>query len=90
MTAGAAPHWRPRLAPAVTLRHDRVRGTDLLVMPERVVVLTGQAGTVLGLCDGERDVRRIVGDLGARFPGSPVATDVPVFLGRMRAEGWLR
>ncbi|UXY31792.1 pyrroloquinoline quinone biosynthesis peptide chaperone PqqD [Streptomyces sp. HUAS TT20] len=90
MTAEAPPHWRPGLAPAVLLRHDRVRGTDLLVMPERVVVLTGQAGTVLGLCDGERDVRRIVEVLGARFPGSPVATDVAVFLGRMRAEGWLR
>nr|WP_235455551.1 pyrroloquinoline quinone biosynthesis peptide chaperone PqqD [Streptomyces olivochromogenes] len=90
MTAGAAPNWRPRLSPAVVLRHDRVRGTDLLVMPERVVVLTGQAGTVLGLCDGARDVRRIIGELGTRFPGAPVATDVPAFLDRMRAEGWLR
>jgi len=90
VTAGAAPDWRPRLAPAVVLRHDRVRGADLLVMPERVVVLTGHAGTILGLCDGERDVRRIVGELAARFPGSPAATDAPVFLVRMRAEGWLR
>ncbi|MBA4860973.1 pyrroloquinoline quinone biosynthesis peptide chaperone PqqD [Streptomyces sp. PSKA54] len=82
--------WRPRLAPAIVLRHDRVRGADLLVMPERVVVLAGRAAAVLGLCDGERDVRRIVGELASRFPGAPVAADVPVFLRRLRAEGWLR
>jgi pyrroloquinoline quinone biosynthesis protein D len=86
----AEPQWRPRLAPAIVLRHDRVRDADLLVMPERVVVLAGRAGAVLGLCDGERDVSRIVGELAARFPGAPVAADVPVFLRRMRAEGWLR
>ena len=82
--------WRPRLALAVALRHDRVRGADLLVMPERVVVLEGHAGSVVGLCDGERDVSRIVGELAARFPGAPVAADVPVFLDRLRVEGWLR
>ncbi|GAA3377335.1 hypothetical protein GCM10020367_52620 [Streptomyces sannanensis] len=94
MTAGpdrdAGPGWRPRLAPAVVLRHDRVRNTDLLVMPERVVVLSGRAGDIVGLCDGERDVHRIVGELTERFPGAEVAEDVPDFLGRLRSEGWLR
>ncbi|MER5178791.1 pyrroloquinoline quinone biosynthesis peptide chaperone PqqD [Streptomyces sp. NPDC002896] len=85
----AEEQWRPRLAPAIVLRHDRVRGVDLLVMPERVVVLSGRAAAVLALCDGERDVRGIVGELAARFPGAPVATDVPAFLQRLRAEGWL-
>lgn len=84
------PTWRPALVPAVVLRYDRVRATDLLVMPERVVVLRGHAGEILRLCDGEREVRRIVDDLAARFPGGPVATDVPAFLLRLRAEGWLR
>lgn len=84
------PEWHPRLAPGVVLRYDRTRDTDLLVMPERVAVLTGHAGTVLGLCDGERDVCRIIDDLAARFPGAAVAVDVPEFLYRLRAEGWLR
>ncbi|MFE5810128.1 pyrroloquinoline quinone biosynthesis peptide chaperone PqqD [Streptomyces sp. NPDC056491] len=86
----AEPRWRPRLARAVFLRYDKVRGTDLLMMPERVVVLRGQAGDVLRLCDGERDVPRIVGELAARFPVAPVTADVPEFLDRMRVEGWLR
>ncbi|MEU0371157.1 pyrroloquinoline quinone biosynthesis peptide chaperone PqqD [Streptomyces sp. NPDC006283] len=94
MTAAPAqqgePRWCPVLAPAVVLRHDRVRGTDLLVMPERVVVLQGRAGDILRLCDGGREVRGIVDVLQNRFPEGPVATDVPAFLRRLRDEGWLR
>lgn len=90
MTAAAQADWRPALAPAIALRHDRVRDTDLLVLPERVVVLQGRAGTVVGLCDGSRTVRGIVNELAARFPGAPVAAEVPLFLDRLRREGWLR
>lgn len=82
--------WRPALAPAVRLRHDRVRDVDLLVLPERVVVLRGTAGTVLRLCDGARDLDAIVAELAERFPGAPVGTEVPAFLDRMHEEGWLR
>ncbi|MDH6626496.1 pyrroloquinoline quinone biosynthesis protein D [Streptomyces sp. LBL] len=82
--------WQPALARSVVLRHDRVRRTDLLVLPERVVVLNGRAADVLRLCDGHRQVGEIVDELTARFPGAPVADDVPRFLDRVREEGWLR
>ncbi|MFD9872022.1 pyrroloquinoline quinone biosynthesis peptide chaperone PqqD [Streptomyces niveus] len=82
--------WRPVLSRSVVLRHDRVRDTDLLVLPERVVVLRGSAGSVLRLCDGANDVGTIVATLTERHPGAPVADDVPLFLGRLRAEGWLK
>ncbi|MEU0068862.1 pyrroloquinoline quinone biosynthesis peptide chaperone PqqD [Streptomyces sp. NPDC006332] len=72
------------------LRHDRVRGADLLVLPERVVVLEGHAAQVVGLCDGTRTVRGIVDELSERHPGAPVATEVPVFLDRLHQEGWLK
>ncbi|MFF4584960.1 pyrroloquinoline quinone biosynthesis peptide chaperone PqqD [Streptomyces sp. NPDC001388] len=71
------------------LRHDQVRGADLLVLPERVVVLEGHAGQIVGLCDGTRTVPGIVDELAARHPGAPVATEVPAFLDRLRREGWL-
>ncbi|MEV0931904.1 pyrroloquinoline quinone biosynthesis peptide chaperone PqqD [Streptomyces phaeochromogenes] len=90
--ADAGP-WTPALSRSVMLRHDRVRGTDLLLMPERVVVLRGSAGAVLRLCDGRREVAAIVAELAERFPdesGASVATEVPQFLGRMREEGWIR
>jgi pyrroloquinoline quinone biosynthesis protein D len=87
--AAAVSDWRPAPAPAILRRHDPARGVDLLILPERVVVLTGRAGTVVDLCDGTRSVGDIVGELAARFPGAPVATDVPPFLERLREEGWL-
>ncbi|MGW2562349.1 pyrroloquinoline quinone biosynthesis peptide chaperone PqqD [Streptomyces sp. NPDC001514] len=82
--------WKPVLVRSVMLRYDRVRGTDLLVLPERVVVLRGNAGSVVRLCDGERDIDAIVAELAARHPGAPVADEVPAFLGRLKEEGWLR
>ena len=89
-TAGRDGQWRPFLAPALMRRHDPVRGVDLLVLPERVVVLEGHAGQVVGLCDGTRTVGEIVGELARRHPGAPVAAEVPVFLDRLLQEGWLR
>ncbi|MFF3935562.1 pyrroloquinoline quinone biosynthesis peptide chaperone PqqD [Streptomyces phaeofaciens] len=89
MTAVPGDTWRPALAPALMLRHDRVRDTDLLVLPERVVVLEGHAGHVVGLCDGTRTVPGIVDTLAERYPGAPVAGEVPPFLDRLRREGWL-
>ncbi|MGW0735640.1 pyrroloquinoline quinone biosynthesis peptide chaperone PqqD [Streptomyces sp. NPDC002851] len=82
--------WRPALARAVLLRPDRVRGDDLLVLPERVVVLHGSAGAVLRLCDGRRDVAGIVAELARRHPGAPVGAEVPQFLEQLREQGWLR
>lgn len=93
----AAPHaaaWRPALARGVVLRYDRVRGADLLLLPERVVVLDGSAGAVLRLCDGVRDVDAVVAELAVRHsaatPAAPIAVEVPEFLARLRKEGWLR
>ncbi|WP_406302103.1 pyrroloquinoline quinone biosynthesis peptide chaperone PqqD [Streptomyces sp. NBC_00885] len=82
--------WKPVLSRSVVFRHDRVRGADLLVLPERVVVLQGNAGSIVRLCDGVRDVGAIVAELAEQHPGAPVAEEVPEFLGRLRKEGWLK
>ena len=81
--------WRPVLSLGIVLRHDRVRDADLLLLPERVVVLHGSGGQVVRLCDGTRAVEDIVTELGERHPGAPVAAEVPAFLAVLRKEGWL-
>ncbi|MFE5819651.1 pyrroloquinoline quinone biosynthesis peptide chaperone PqqD [Streptomyces sp. NPDC056479] len=90
MSAPGSTDWRPALAPAIVRRHDPVRDADLLLLPERVGVLRGSAAAVVGLCDGTREVGDIVDELATRFPGAPVATEVPPFLHRLREQGWLR
>jgi len=75
---------------SIVLRHDSVRGTDVLVMPERVVVLNRTAAEILALCDGSRTVAEIVAVLEQRYPGSPAGERVPTFLDRVRTAGWLR
>ncbi|QFR01590.1 pyrroloquinoline quinone biosynthesis peptide chaperone PqqD [Streptomyces phaeolivaceus] len=91
--------WRPRVLPAAVLRHDRVRGADVLLLPERVVVLHGSGRAVLELCDGSRTVDEIAArlsagadtDIGAGAGGeSRVRHEVTSFLHRLRTEGCLR
>ncbi|RFS81774.1 pyrroloquinoline quinone biosynthesis peptide chaperone PqqD [Actinomadura spongiicola] len=82
--------WRPALDRSVMLRYDRVRDADLLLMPERAVRLSGTGGRILRLCDGSRTVADIVTELGRSYPDAPLADEVPAFLDRIRAEGWLR
>jgi pyrroloquinoline quinone biosynthesis protein D len=86
----AVPEWRPALAGSIVLRHDTVGDTDVLVMPERVVVLNDQAGQILRLCDGSRTESDITRELAERFPGAAIGDDVGEFLERVRKEGWLR
>lgn len=90
MTADTTEAWCPRRAPSVLLRHDRTRGKDVLLMPERVVVLEGSARSVLELCDGTRTVAGIAVELSRRFPGPSVESDVRTFVARVRKEGWIR
>ncbi|WP_113704007.1 pyrroloquinoline quinone biosynthesis peptide chaperone PqqD [Nonomuraea lactucae] len=81
--------WQPALARSALLRRDPVRQADLLIVPERIVVLNEEAAAIVALCDGERTVAGIVAGVLARFPGGTEA-DVVEFLDRIRAEGWLR
>ncbi|RBQ19670.1 pyrroloquinoline quinone biosynthesis peptide chaperone PqqD [Spongiactinospora rosea] len=83
------PDWRPRLKRAIVLRHDPVRDQELLVMPERIVVLNDEAAAVVRLCDGERTVGDIVTELSGTWPADAVADDVSGFLARIRDEGWV-
>ena len=82
--------WRPALTRSVVLRYDRVREAELLLMPERAVLLSAEGGRIVRLCDGRRTLGEIIAELAAAYPDAPLAHDVPAFLARVRAEGWLR
>ncbi|GAA0950286.1 pyrroloquinoline quinone biosynthesis peptide chaperone PqqD [Nonomuraea longicatena] len=77
--------WRPELSRSAVLRHCPIREAELLIVPERIVVLNDEAAEIVALCDGDRTVAEIV----AEFPPEAGA-DVTEFLEKVRAEGWLR
>ena len=78
---------RPRLATGARLRYDEVREEHLLLIPEGVVKLNPTAAEVLGLCDGERSVDDIAGELSARYDGADVRDDVLELVDAMSQKG---
>ncbi|OLL71743.1 hypothetical protein Ae168Ps1_0117 [Pseudonocardia sp. Ae168_Ps1] len=70
------------------LKHDRVRGVELLLLPERVVVLNQSGAAILGLCDGNRTVRQLVDQLERDFAATDLVNDVMTFLDDASGRGW--
>ncbi|WP_329297278.1 pyrroloquinoline quinone biosynthesis peptide chaperone PqqD [Streptomyces sp. NBC_00659] len=85
-----ASAWHPRLPPAARLRHDQVRNTDVLLLPERVIVLHGSGRAVLDLVDGTRTVDEIIAALVPDPVPDTIRDDVISFLHKLRTEGSLR
>jgi pyrroloquinoline quinone biosynthesis protein D len=78
---------RPRLVTGARLRYDDVREEHQLLIPEGVVRLNPTAAEVLGLCDGERSLDDIVGELSTRYDGADVREDVREMVDAMAQRG---
>lgn len=79
----------PKLANKAMLKHDNVRDVELLLLPERVVLLNKSGAAILGLCDGSRTVRQVVDQLEHDFETADLANDVMTFLQDARGRGWV-
>jgi coenzyme PQQ biosynthesis protein PqqD len=89
MDAGA----RPRLAPKVRLRHDRLTGKSLLLYPERGLALNDTAAEIVRLCTGETTVGEIIEALVARYGAdqrAAVTAEVHAFLQSLADRNLLR
>ena len=78
---------RPRLVTGARLRYDEVREEHVLLIPEGVVRLNATAADVLALCDGERSLDDIAGDLSARYDEADVGDDVRELVEAMAQKG---
>jgi pyrroloquinoline quinone biosynthesis protein D len=78
---------RPRLVTGARLRYDEVREEHQLLIPEGVVLLNPTAAEVLELCDGERSIDAIAGELSARYDGADVRDDVLEMVDAMTQRG---
>jgi pyrroloquinoline quinone biosynthesis protein D len=87
----AAATTVPRLHAKARLARDEVRGRDVLLYPEGVVVLNPTGAEILRLCDGSRSVASVVAALTARHGAAgAIAEDVTAFLDRLAAKGLVR
>ncbi len=66
----------PRLPNGFRLHWDRVRQRHVLLFPEGALGLNETAVNVLELCDGQRTIEEIAGELSQRFDGADVHDDV--------------
>jgi pyrroloquinoline quinone biosynthesis protein D len=78
---------RPRLVTGARLRYDEVREEHVLLIPEGAVRLNPTAAEVLELCDGERSLDAIVGELSARYDGADLRDDVQELVDAMAQRG---
>ena len=80
---------RPALARTVRLRWDERAGAQLLLAPERGLLLDDIASQVVKLCDGSRTVEQIVEVLCATYNADAraVASDLESFLTELARRG---
>ncbi|WP_197031407.1 pyrroloquinoline quinone biosynthesis peptide chaperone PqqD [Bacillus sp. UNC438CL73TsuS30] len=92
----------PKLATKARLKFDKVRGKQLLLLPERVVVLNETAASILTLCDGSRSVHTIAEALRSSLQAgtdkmstdalpdlNEMKEDISEFLREMEDQGWV-
>ncbi|WP_027084558.1 pyrroloquinoline quinone biosynthesis peptide chaperone PqqD [Cohnella panacarvi] len=86
-------HWalseRPKVSGPGRLKYDKARQAELLLLPERVVELNEAAGAILRLCDGQRTIATIIGELEAKYGQTGLEDDIFEFLAAAAEKGWL-
>ena len=78
---------RPRLVTGARLRLRRGARGARAAHPRGRRRLNPTAAEVLELCDGERTIDDIVGELSARYDGADVRDDVEELVDAMTREG---
>ena len=78
MTTTLEGSSRPRLAPGVRLRHDKVRDAWVLLAPESLIEANAVAVEVLRRCNGQVTLDELVDDLATAFTADRAVIDADV------------
>lgn len=78
MTTALPDTSRPRLAPGVRLRHDKVRDGWILLAPESLIEANAVAVEVLKRCTGEATLDALVDDLATTFSADRAVVNADV------------
>ena len=80
----------PRLAAGYRFQWEEAQQNHVLLYPEGMVQVSDTAAAVLSLCDGERTVQSIVGELEESYETDGISEDVTQFLEEAEAQGWIK
>jgi pyrroloquinoline quinone biosynthesis protein D len=81
---------KPMLAPGYRFQWEPVQENHVLLYPEGMVQLNDTAAAILGFCDGERSVLRVIADLENEYEAEGLREDVVAFLLEAVDRGWVR
>ena len=88
MSTTVLPTNRPHLTRRARMQWDPVRERQVLLAPEEVLVLNQTGATILGLCDGKRNIAEIVEALREQYNGVEEG-DVLDFVARLVERRWV-
>ncbi len=80
---------RPRLRAKARMRYDGIRGSFVLLLPERAVLLSETAAEILQLCDGSRTAAGVISVLQDKYHDAGIPGDVREFLEQAAHRGWI-
>jgi coenzyme PQQ biosynthesis protein PqqD len=86
------PTARPRLASKAKLRLDKKTGQQVLLYPEKGLLLNPTGAAILALCNGERSVQQIAEGLHESYGEATLEVlerDVQAFLSSLAERGLL-
>lgn len=91
MTLALAPEDRPYLPRGVRLHDDTIRGSTVLLAPEKAVELDQIGLAILRRVDGEQTFAGIIAELAETYnaPADQIEQDVQRFLSGLRARLYL-
>ena len=81
----------PRLKPGVRLHHDRVRGRDVLLAPERIVELDETALAILRRVDGAASLGDIAAALAGQYDADAgeIEADAAALIADLARKGYV-
>lgn len=81
----------PRLNSGVRLKHDKVRAINVLLGPERALMLDDIGQTIMDEVDGKRSINEISAGLAQKFsaPVEMIESDVNEFLAKLAASRYV-
>lgn len=91
MSLALSPTDRPYLPRGVRIHADRVRGSTVLLAPEKAIELDDIGVAILSRVTGEATFGQIIDDLAATYnaPADQIAEDVQRFMVGLRARLYL-